>query len=278
MKKWMTVAIAVLAVLALTIPAVAEEAARPGITAHKANGIVIDGKLDDWNLDSPAVVEDATQLIKDAHMWKGANDLSAKFYLSWDEEYLYIAADVTEDTPLGAIEMLPIDGEDNIILFISTDPAADPGRTEYGTNDFMIYFIMNADEHLKYGEPMDTAIDRSMLPKDVFKSVRFKSLGMDGGENVLPNHECAVEKTVTGFKWEAKFAWADLSKENENGDKKCSLEKYTPAAGDVLSCDFAITDIDYPCPGTEYIPEMAWTGSQKINTNPSLWGSVTLAD
>ena len=278
MKKWMIAVIAVLAVLALTIPAMAEETARPGITAHKADGIVIDGNLGDWNLDSPAVVEDATQLIKDAHMWKGANDLSAKFYLSWDEEYLYIAADVNEDTPLGAIEMLPIDGEDNIILFISTDPAADPARTEYGTNDFMIYFAMNWAETLKYGEPMDTAVDRSMLAKDVMKSVRFKSMGMTDRENVLPGYECATEKTAAGFIWEAKIAWADLSMENENNDKKCTLEKYTPAAGDVLSCDFGITDIDYPCPGTEYIPEMAWCGSQKINTNPSLWGSVTLAE
>ena len=48
--------------------------------------------------------------------------------------------------------------------------------------------------------------------------------------------------------------------------------------GDTLLCDFAITDISYPCPGTEYIPQLAWTGSQKINTNPSLWGTVTLAE
>lgn len=278
MKKWMTVAIAVLAVLALMIPAVAEEAARPGITAHKADGIVIDGKLGDWNLDSAAVVEDAAQLIKDAHMWKGVNDLSAKFYLAWDEENLYIAADVNEDTAFGSIASLSIDGADNIMLFISTDPTADPERTEYGTNDFMIYFAMNKDETLKYGEPMDTAVDRSMLPKDVMKSVRYKSIGMDDRENVLPGYDCAVNSTVTGFIWEAKIAWADLSKENENSDKKCSLEKYVPTAGDVLSCDFAITDIDYPCPGTEYIPEMAWTGTLKIKTNPSLWGSVTLAD
>ena len=33
MKKWMIAVIAVLAVLALTIPAMAEETARPGITA-----------------------------------------------------------------------------------------------------------------------------------------------------------------------------------------------------------------------------------------------------
>ena len=43
-----------------------------------------------------------------------------------DETNLYLAVDVTEDTPFGAIEMLPLDGEDNFKIYISTDPAADP--------------------------------------------------------------------------------------------------------------------------------------------------------
>ena len=50
---------------------------------------------------------------------------------------------MTEDSPVGAIEMLPIDGEDNLMLYISTDPTADPNRTEYGTGDFLIYFVMD---------------------------------------------------------------------------------------------------------------------------------------
>jgi len=238
------------------------------IIAHKANGIVIDGSLADWNLSSPAVVEDPLQIIRDAVFWQGPNDSSAKFYLSWDEENLYFAADVTEDTPLGAIEMLPIDGEDNLKLYISTDPTADPERQEYGTNDFLIYFVM--DEGF-----WDTAIDRSMVPKD--SRQRFVSIGMDGGENVLPGYQCAVQMTATGFTFEAVIPWADLSEQNTNA-KKNKVPLYTPAVGDVLSCDFVITDIGYPCPGTEYIPQLAWTGNQKINTNPSLWGSVTLAE
>ena len=272
MKNALRVIALVLAILMLTVPALAEENERPGIVAHKADGIVIDGNLDDWNLEgAAAVVNDASQLIKDAHLWKGVDDLSVTFYLAWDEANLYFAADVTEDTPLGAIEMLPIDGEDNIILHISTDPAADPERTEYGTNDFMIYFLMDEGD-------WSTAVDRSMLAKDVLKSVRYKSLGIDGGENVLPGYECAISKTTSGFVWEAVIPWTALSMENEKQDKKCSLETYVPAAGDVLAVDFSITDIDYPCPGTEYIPQMAWTGSKKIETNPSLWGSVTLAE
>ncbi len=272
MKKILRAIAFTLAALMLIVPAIAEENARPGITAHKANGIVIDGSLEDWNLDSPAVVNDASQLIRDGHLWKGADDLSVTFYLSWDEDNLFFAADVTEDTPLGAIEMLPIDGEDNLKLYISTDPAADPDRTSYGTCDFLIYFLM--DEGF-----WSTAIDRSMIT-DKETRCRFVSKGMDGGENVLnvpDSYACAITKTTTGFIWEAKIPWGCLSEENTEV-KKNTVPRYNPAVGDVLLCDFAITDIDYPCPGTEYIPQMAWTGNQGINTNPSLWGMVTLAE
>ncbi len=261
MKNLMKVVAFLLAALMLAAPALAEESARPNIIAHKADGIVIDGSLADWNLDSPAVVEDPSQIIRDAVFWQGPNDCSAKFYLSWDEENLYIAADVTEDTPLGAIEMLPIDGEDNLKLYISTNPASDPERTEYDTNDFLVYFVM--DEGY-----WDTAIDRSMVPKD--NRQRFVSVGMDGGESVLDGYQCAVQMTATGFTWEAVVPWACFS------NKK--IEVYTPAVGDTLNCNFAITDISYPCPGTEYIPQMAWSGNLKINTNPSLWGTVTLGE
>lgn len=261
MKKWWKVLALVMAAMLLMVPAMAEESARPNITAHKANALTVDGSLADWNLDSPAVVEDATQIIRDAVFWQGPNDCSAKFYLSWDEENLYMAADVTEDTPLGAIEMLPVDGEDNLMLFISTDPAAAPDRTAYGTNDFMVYFIM--DEGY-----WDTAVDRSMVPKE--NRQRFVSAGMDGGENVLEGYSCAIEKTATGFTWEAVIPWTCFSNNK--------IPVYTPAVGDTLLCNFAITDISYPCPGTEYIPQLAWTGTQKINTDPSLWGSVTLAE
>lgn len=264
MKKMLFLAGTALAAMALSAPAFAEEAASAdaaAITAYKADGITIDGNLDDWNLDSPAVVNDATQIIRDAQLWKGADDCSVTFYLAWDEDNLYIAADVTEDTPLGAIEMLPIDGEDNLKLYISTDPTADPARTEYGTNDFLVYFVM--DEGY-----WDTAIDRSMVPKE--SRERFVSMGVDGGESVLEGYECAIEMTTAGFVWEAVVPWSCFSNKN--------IPVYTPQAGDTLSVDFAITDIDYPCPGTEYIPQLAWTGTSGINTDPSGWGSVTLAE
>lgn len=232
---------------------------RPNIICHKAEALTIDGDLSDWNLDSPAVVKDASQVIRDLTFWQGENDCSMSVYTAYDEENLYLAFDVTEDTVYGAIEMLPIDGEDNLKLYLSTDPTADPERTSYGTNDFLVYLIM--DEGY-----WDTAIDRSMVEKDARQ--RFVSAGMDGGESVIENFVCASERTTTGFIFECAIPWATFSNKN--------IPVYTPASGDTLSVNFAITDISYPCPGTEYIPQMAWTGTQEIGTNPSLWGSMTL--
>lgn len=175
----------------------------------------------------------------------------------WDENNLYLAVNVNEDTPFGAIEMLPLDGQDNFKLYISTDPCADPTRTVYGTNDFLVYFVVD-------NQYWDTAFDRSMVDKD-FRQ-RFLSKGMDGGENVMDGYECAVQLTTTGFVYEAVIPWMNFSNK--------SIPVYTPRVGDQIKFNFAITDISYPCPGTEYVPQLAWTGDQNINVNPSLWGTL----
>ena len=183
-----------LALCLLTGVAMAEST-QATATAHKASGITIDGKLDEWNLNDPLVLDggpvitlDAAtaawnngdaeynaQFVRDEHFWNGTDDLSAKVYVAWDEEWLYIGADVTEDSIFGAIEMLPMDGMDNFQLYLSTNPAEDPARTEYATNDFKVFLIID-------GEYWDTAFDRNMVPKE--KRERFISKGTDGGENV----------------------------------------------------------------------------------------------
>ncbi|HHT14425.1 MAG: sugar-binding protein [Christensenellales bacterium] len=237
------------------------ETDQPTATAHKAVDIVLDGKLDEWNLNDPIIINDPTQLVRDHHFWNGPDDLSAKVYIAWDETYFYIGADVTEDSVFGAIEMLPMDGMDNFQLYLSTNPADDPSRTEYATNDFKVFLIMD-------GEYWDTAIDRSMVPKD--NRQRFISKGMDGGENVLEGYEVAATQTTTGFIYEAKIPWACFSNKN--------IPVYTPAVGDTVNFNFLITDISYPCPGTEYIPQIAWSGTAAIDTNPSQWGRLTFAE
>lgn len=259
MKKLLHILIFALALTLMTASALAEQ---PTATAHKATTpIVIDGNLDDWNTSSPIVIDQEAQVIRDVSFWQGENDLSATVYVMWDEENLYLAADVTEDTPYGAIEMLPLDGEDNFKVYISTDPTADPARTAYGTNDFLLYLIVD-------NSYWDTAFDRTMVEKDLLE--RFTTKGMDGGEDVLTGYEKASVLTTTGFIYEAVIPWSNFS--------NAKIPVYTPAVDDTVNFNFAITDISYPCPGTEYIPQMAWTGTLDINTNPSLWGRLTFAE
>ena len=259
MSRIFALAIALATALAV-VPAMAEEA--PALTAYKAAApLTIDGDLSDWKLESPAVLEDESQVIRDLSFWQGASDLSCKTYVMWDEQNLYLAVDVTEDSPFGAIEMLPLDGEDNFKIFLSTDPAADPARTAFGTNDFLLYLIVDNNY-------WDTAFDRSMVEKELLQ--RFTTKGMDGGEDVLEGYEKAVSLTSTGFIYEAVIPWSNFS------NKKIPV--YNPAVGDTVKFNFAITDISYPCPGTEYIPQMAWTGDLGINTNPSLWGNLVFAE
>ncbi len=233
-------------------------------TAYKANGVTIDGDLSDWNLSSPIVLKDPLQLVRDGHFWKGEDDLSGNIYLAWDGEYLYIAAMVNEDTPFGAIETLPIDGVDNITLYISTNPADDPARTAYANRDFKVTLMMD-------GEYFDTAVDRSMVSKDA--RGRYVSKGVDNGEQVLDGYEPAAVQTTTGYCFEARIPWSCFAETQRN-----TVALYTPAAGDALNFNVLLTDIDYPCPGTEYIPQISWTGNPAADTNPSAWGRITLAE
>ena len=245
----------------------------PLATAHKAVDVVLDGDLSEWNLNDPLVLDGGeafdlgngliwySQLVRDFHFWNGPDDLSAKVYTAWDETYFYIGADVTEDSIFGAIETLPLDGVDNFQLYISTNPADDPERTEYASNDFKVFLILD-------GEYWDTAVDRSMVAKENRK--RFISKGMDGGESVLEGYEVAAQQSATGFIYEAKIPWACFS----NRD----IAVYTPVVGDTVNFNFLITDISYPCPGTEYIPQMAWTGTAAMDTDPSQWGRLTFAE
>lgn len=267
-RKLLTLALAVLMVLALSVPAMAagetepEETARPEVEAHQmTDGFVLDGSLEEWDTSSPIVINDVSQIVRAGNVWEGPQDLSAEVYVAWDAEYLYLAADMNEDTPFGALEMLPLDAEDNIELYISTDPTADPARTAYGTNDFKVLFIL---DH----EYWDTAIDRSMVDSSLRQ--RFVSVGMDGGENVLDGYECESQYTTDGYIWEARIPWACFSNER--------IEQYEPQVGDTVNFNILLTDIAYACPGTEYVPQMIWTGDLAANTDPSVWGRLTFAE
>ena len=71
MKKKLAAFLAMMMALVTMSSAAMAEEETPTITAHKANAITIDGDLSDWDLSSPAVLEDASQIIATSASGRG---------------------------------------------------------------------------------------------------------------------------------------------------------------------------------------------------------------
>lgn len=75
-------------------------AEKPAVTAKKArNPIIIDGSFGPFYGSSP-IIMDSAAFLKEGSGWSGPKDLSAKIYLMWDSEFLYMYSKVIDNFPL----------------------------------------------------------------------------------------------------------------------------------------------------------------------------------
>lgn len=229
------------------------------IAASKAPpAVVIDGDLSEWNTQSPAVINQEQQVVRDKGQWTGPEDCGLEVYLMWDQSNLYLAARVTDDTPFMYREGFPPDMADSLVLFLSTDPGADPDRTAYAANDFRLTLVI--DDYY-----FNTGIDREMV-KD---HKGFASKGADGDEQVLEGYECAVKEMDGGYTFECVIPLSNFANEQ--------IPVLVPEAEMVLGVEFGMFDLDFPCPGVATV-RMEWSANADVDTNPSLWGSLTLCE
>jgi len=63
----------------------------------RAKNIKVDGGLDEWRNEPGYMIDRLEQVQQIKTWWSGPEDLSAKVMARWDEQYLYFAADVTDD-------------------------------------------------------------------------------------------------------------------------------------------------------------------------------------
>ncbi len=102
----------------------------------------IDGDLSDWNLDAmtPAVLDVAEQLNTGQDAWDGPDDLSGEFYMLWDDDNIYMAVIVKDDTLSQNKSGGDIWNADAVeVFFTTTDALPHPPREihyQYGF-DFM---------------------------------------------------------------------------------------------------------------------------------------------
>jgi hypothetical protein len=96
----------------------------------------IDGNLEDWNLDAmiPAILDTEEQIFSGAEAWDNPADSSGEFYVLWDDQNIYLAVVMKDDTISTNKSGGDIWNADCIEVFFSTTNA-----------------VAGHDEHYQYG-------------------------------------------------------------------------------------------------------------------------------
>lgn len=270
MKKVIALMMALTLLLSLSTSALAY--ADKNLEAPKAGEVVIDGALDEWDTARMLKIDSQGQIIDQIEHWDGEADCSMEVYAMWDEENLYLAMKILDDTPLVYREGFPLDELDAVIFFLSTDPNADPARTEYTVTDWRIvqsaYGYKDEYEFFNY-------IDRDMIAD----TKGWDTQGEYGDEVVFDDYEAAIATIEGGIVWESKIPLHNLANEN--------IAQLKPEAGMTIGFDFSVLDVDLPCPGIhslrmQYSSELDGRDRKPemhaVDTNPSLWATLTFVD
>lgn len=113
MKKAIALVLALCLALGLSASALAY--ADQNLQAPKAQNVVIDGDLSEWDTSKCLRIDSQGQIIDQIEHWDGAADCSMEAYAMWDEENLYLAMKIWDDTPLVYREGFPLDELDAVI-------------------------------------------------------------------------------------------------------------------------------------------------------------------
>lgn len=268
MKRNISLLLVIALVLCLTTSALAYTDEK-NLEAPKAGTVVIDGDLSEWDTSRCLKIDDVSQIIDQIEHWDGIEDCSMETYAMWDEENLYFALKILDDTPLVYREGFSLDELDAIILFLSTNPNADPNRTAYEATDWRI--AQSADQ---YNGVFDffNYVERGMIAD----AKGWETKGEYGDELVFDDYEGAITTMEGGIVWEGKLPLHNLSNEQ--------IPQLVPAVGMTIGFDFSILDVDLPCPGIHSLRIQSSANldgrdrtpaMHNADENPSLWGTLT---
>lgn len=218
-----------------------QRAEKKTAVALKNRGPVkIDGKLDEWRKEAPIIMADLS-FLKEGTGWAGPSDLSGKAYLMWDEENLYLAAEITDKiSPVNNKERAEIWNGDGVEIVLGLDPKADQKRTTFGRGDYQLGFGAG---NSKGNQPSIWNWQRRRVPT---------------------GSEITVSKTaqVEGYILEAKIPWE-------------FFREFTPHSGAKVGFDIAFDDADQR---GERERQFIWNGDFSFYQDPSVWGVLELKD
>jgi hypothetical protein len=201
---------------------------------------VVDGLLSEWT-SVPAFV--SAHRVYSAAGWDSSEDLTAIWRLAWDDENLYIAAEVGDDVHVQTQTGNQIYRGDSLEMQIDIGRARNVNATKLNSDSFQLVL-----------SPGDFA----GLPPSAFR-FRGNNVGQmrdDPGYNIV----VAAQHTATGYSLEAAIPWTDLF--------------VTPRLGLVLGATFNANDNDVS--GTAVQEVMLSNVPTRTFSDPSSWGTLTL--
>lgn len=206
---------------------------------RRQSSIQIDGSLDEWG--EPIAISNV--IVYSSSQWDGSDDVEANWYLSWDEQALYVAALVIDDTHAQYSQGAESFRGDSLELQLDTDRAGDFGNG------------ISADEvqlELSPGNFGD-------IPPQAWRFVGSNSgVYLDAPSASI---SVAASEAPFGYFIEARIPWSDLN--------------VTPSAGLVIGANLNVNDNDTAAPLQELMKSNVATRSY---ANPTTWGSLTLAE
>lgn len=211
------------------------EKKKVAVALRTSREIKIDGHLSEWDKSSPLAMRDSTY-FKEGITWGGPDDLSGNIYLMWDNNNLYLAAEITDRIPLvNSKERQDIWDGDAIEMVLNVIPGADPRRESFGRGDYQIGFGTGDG---KGNKPSIWSWQRRRSPA--------------GSEIVVKKVD-----NPQGYVIEAKLPANFFG----NG--------FVPNAGTRIGFDIAIDDADY---SGERERQFIWNGDYYFYKDPSVWG------
>jgi hypothetical protein len=204
-----------------------------GIPLKPDPPIAIDGELGDWKAVPNAItLSDAAQVVWGAGMWKGTTDLSGIVHIAWRQEYLFVAANVTDDLIRQNQRGDSLWKGDHIEVYLDVSPELEPERDSFGDGQFQIAISPG-----NFGETGDSLIDTA---PEVFV---YRPHAAPVADALV-----ASRRTETGYVIEAAIPWTLLGVAN-------------PAEGALLRVEVGLSDTDSPEPAQETL----------MTTSPEKW-------
>lgn len=162
------------------------------IFAPKNQSIIVDGRLDEWSPASFINIGEKHILPGKGNPYQGPNDLSASMAMSWDNDNIYVAINVTDDQVVTS-ERVRLHENDSVQLYFDMQNDA---TDIYDAND-SAYCL-----HVKDGIP---TAELEKAPTGYFVGANNAMSGPDR------NVKVAYTETSRGYIYEAAFPRSTLS-------------------------------------------------------------------